>query len=213
MAALEVAGQPDDRPVTGDQPRRATTPIAASAFKGIEMAAVEVAAQSRSDGLSSPDEGEVRCLAVGIYFEARGESIEGQLAVAQVILNRVASDAYPDTICGVVYQNDHRRNGCQFSFACDGKDDAITEHAKFEQIKGYAAWILASGIRAHAGSPFVLASLGTSTHYHSDYVSPGWAKRMTMTGRIGRHYFYYDPRAWAPSEYQTVMYGPQLPPG
>ncbi|MEL6751247.1 MAG: cell wall hydrolase, partial [Pseudomonadota bacterium] len=67
-----------------------------------------------------------RCLANGIYFEARGESVQGQKAVAQVILNRVKNPAYPNSICGVVYQNKHMRNACQFSFACDGIRDRVS---------------------------------------------------------------------------------------
>ena len=71
------------------------------------------------------DRGEQKCLASGIYFEARGEPIKGQAAVAQVILNRVRNPAFPDSICGVVYQNKRWRNRCQFSFACDGKRDRV----------------------------------------------------------------------------------------
>jgi spore germination cell wall hydrolase CwlJ-like protein len=164
-------------------------------LKGIALAASEVAAQRTTSQRSAHwSEREKKCLATGMYFEARGESMRGQLAVGRVIMNRVDSDAYPNTICGVVYQNDHMRDRCQFSFACDGKDDAITEEAKWDEIQGYADWLLDTD-KGAGPPPLLMASLGTSTHYHADYVSPGWASRLTLTGRIGRHYFYYDPSA------------------
>src|SRR5262249_58140344 len=68
-----------------------------------------------------------KCLAEAIYFEARGEAVRGQMAVAQVVLNRVFSEKYPNTVCGVVYQNAHRRLHCQFTFACDGIPDIVRE--------------------------------------------------------------------------------------
>src|SRR5688572_19337306 len=114
-----------------------------AAHNGIALAALEVAAQSEGPlHHTTHSERELRCLAEGIYFEARGEPLRGQLAVGRVILNRVASDAYPNTICDVVYQNDHMRNRCQFSFACDGKPDTIAEYDSWYNIRGYAAWLL-----------------------------------------------------------------------
>lgn len=168
---------------------------AAVAVKGIELAALEVAAQSNAPHWSmAPTETELRCLAEAMYFEARGEPLRGQLAVGQVVMNRVASPAYPDTICDVVYQNDHMHNRCQFSFACDGKEDVIAEKERWEEIRGYAAWLLANG--AQPGEEYqTLASLGPATHYHADYVSPRWAKFLTLTIRIGRHIFYAEPAA------------------
>lgn len=178
-----------------DSPASSPTPAATAALKGIELAALEVAAQSNAPRWSAlASEKELRCLAEGIYFEARGEPLRGQFAVGRVIMNRVASDAYPNTICDVVYQNDHRQNRCQFSFACDGKEDVVAEPAKWYEIRGYAAWLLANGVKPGEEYP-VLASLGSATHYHADYVSPRWAKYLTLTIRIGRHYFYADPAA------------------
>lgn len=162
---------------------------------GVALAAVALAAQSTGpQRYTTHSEQELRCLAEGIYFEARGEPLRGQLAVGRVILNRVESDAYPNTVCGVVYQNDHKRNRCQFSFACDGKPDTITEHGIWHGIRGYAAWLLANDPKPDSKYQ-VLASLETATHYHADYVSPRWAKFLTLTVRIGRHYFYTDPAA------------------
>jgi spore germination cell wall hydrolase CwlJ-like protein len=180
----------------GDQPEKPQTSSAAVAnLEGIALAAQEVAVQSASStGGAQWSENEARCLAEGMYFEARGESVRGQLAVGRVIMNRVASDAYPNTICGVVYQNDDKPNRCQFSFACDGKEDIITDAAKWEEIEGYAAWLLANHAKP-GEEPQLLASLGGSTHYHADYVNPRWAKTLTLTVRIGRHLFYSDPAA------------------
>ena len=81
---------------------------------------------------------EMNCLAKAIYFEARGEPVKGQQLVAQVVLNRVDSEYYPDTICDVVYQNDHLKNACQFSFACDDVPDRIDEAAAYRLAKKIA---------------------------------------------------------------------------
>nr|WP_083220433.1 cell wall hydrolase [Hoeflea olei] len=125
---------------------------------------------------------EQRCLAAGIYFEARGESVKGQAAVAQVILNRVRNPTYPNTICGVVYQNDNWRNRCQFSFACDGIKD---------RVRSPKHWNVAEEIAlATSAGKIWLKEVGSSTHYHATYVRPPWAKRMRKVGRIGLHVFY-----------------------
>ena len=127
-------------------------------------------------------EREQRCLAEGIYFEARGEKLEGQAAVAQVILNRVRNPAYPNTICGVVYQNDDWRNRCQFSFACDGIRDRIRSQSHWQTARDIAMAVTAGKIW--------LASVGAATHYHAIYVRPAWARTMEKKTRIGLHVFY-----------------------
>jgi spore germination cell wall hydrolase CwlJ-like protein len=125
---------------------------------------------------------EQKCLAEGIYFEARSESAEGQAAVAQVILNRVRNPAYPKTICGVVYQNKNWRNRCQFSFACEGKKLRIRSPRHFQMAKEIAMAVTAGKI--------FLPDVGSSTHYYATYVNPRWAKRMNRTDKIGLHVFY-----------------------
>jgi Cell Wall Hydrolase len=127
---------------------------------------------------------EQRCLATAIYFEARSESEEGQMAVARVILNRVKDPEYPKTVCGVVYEGANRRNSCQFSFACDGRAD---------QPKTRHAWAKAQRVasRAMAGQNDI-AIVSTATHYHADYVQPSWANAMKRLIKIGRHIFYVD---------------------
>lgn len=125
---------------------------------------------------------EQKCLAEGVYFEARGEKLEGQAAVAQVILNRVRNPAYPDTVCGVVYQNDDWRNRCQFSFACDGKREHIGSQSHWKTAQDIAMAVSAGKIW--------LSSVGSATHYHAIYVRPRWARTMERRTRIGLHVFY-----------------------
>ncbi len=123
-----------------------------------------------------------RCLAAAIYFEARGEPVRGQAAVAQVVLNRVRNPAYPNTICGVVYQNKNWRNRCQFSFACDRIRDRVNNRRLWELAEHVAAETTAGRIW--------LTDVGSSTHYHATYVRPRWARSMKRVGRIGLHIFY-----------------------
>lgn len=125
---------------------------------------------------------EQRCLAEGIYFEARGESLKGQAAVAQVILNRVRNPAYPSTICGVVYQNKNWRNRCQFSFACDGARERVRSPHHFEVAEEIAMAVTAGKI--------FLPEVGSATHYHATYVHPRWARTMDQMKKIGLHIFY-----------------------
>ncbi len=125
---------------------------------------------------------EQTCLANAIYFEARSESLRGQAAVAQVVLNRVRNPAYPNSICGVVYQNDNWLNACQFSFACDGKKKRITEPARYKTAKDIAMAVTAGKI--------FLPEVGSSTHYYASYVNPGWALSMHKMVKIGLHIFY-----------------------
>lgn len=127
---------------------------------------------------------ERRCLAEAIYYEARSESRIGQLAVADVVLNRVKSPVYPDTICGVVYQGSHRRTGCQFSFTCDGSMKARVNARKMREAELLAGAVLA-GMRVPVSR--------NATHYHAYYVSPPWAERLTPTAVIGAHKFYRFP--------------------
>jgi spore germination cell wall hydrolase CwlJ-like protein len=127
---------------------------------------------------------EENCLARAVYFEARSESEMGQLAVAKVILNRVKSPDYPNTICGVVYQGSNRRNSCQFSFACDGQPD---------DVKQPEAWLNSKRVaqRALAGDSIIMKKLGSNVvNYHADYVRPKWSRAMRRAVKIGRHIFY-----------------------
>ncbi len=126
---------------------------------------------------------EKNCLARAIYFEARSEPEAGQIAVANVILNRVKSKRYPNTICEVVYDGADRFNSCQFSFACDGKHDSPRGQKEWAKAKKLAA-------RALAGDAYVRV-VSTATHYHADYVNPSWSGAMKRLIKIGRHIFYH----------------------
>lgn len=134
----------------------------------------------------APFEGEERCLAQAVYFEARSEPLEGQLAVAQVVLNRVESAYWPDSICEVVFENDHRRHKCQFSFACDGLPD---------EPKNPRSWDTAKMISAVALHRMWGDVTETATHYHADYVAPYWKHVLDPTVQHGRHLFYREARA------------------
>lgn len=125
---------------------------------------------------------EQKCLATAVYFEAQGEDAKGQAAVAQVVLNRVRNPAYPKTVCGVVYQNENWRNGCQFSFACDGIKDQVTSPRHYKLAEEIAMAVTAGKI--------FIPEVGSSTHYHATYVRPRWSKTMEKMKKIGLHIFY-----------------------
>jgi spore germination cell wall hydrolase CwlJ-like protein len=125
---------------------------------------------------------EWQCLTEALYFEARGESLEGQIAVAEVILNRVNSPLYPRTICGVVKQRGG--GGCQFSYVCDGRTDRMREKASADLAGRIARAML-------DGAPRLLTD--GATHFHTRAVRPRWSKRFAHTASIGAHVFYRHP--------------------
>ena len=128
-----------------------------------------------------------KCLAEAVYFESRGEVKRGQIAVAQVVMNRVFSGFYPNSVCGTVYQNSHRKLACQFTFACDGIPDKIEEPDMWEQAKEISRDML--------DGKLWLSEIGHSTHYHAYWVHPSWVNEMRKLYKIGVHSF-YRPRAW-----------------
>ena len=128
-----------------------------------------------------------KCLAEGIYFESRGEQVRGQIAVAQVILNRAFSGHYPSTVCGVVYQNSHRHLACQFTFACDRHPDVVRDQAAWRRAMAVASGTLDGRLW--------LPEVGKATHYHAYWVRPGWVRTMHKLHRIGVHTF-YRPTRW-----------------
>jgi len=141
----------------------------------------------------------VRCLGQAIYFEAGFQPVEGQRAIAQVVLNRVRDRDFPDTVCGVVYEGWKRRTGCQFSFVCDGslwrRPPTIEELASAELIAREAL----------GGS--VMAAVGTATHYHTWKVDPYWNDTLVKIAQIGDHIFYRWPgKAGLPSFLKPERY-------
>lgn len=128
------------------------------------------------------DTASLRCLAEVVYFEAGNETERGQRAVAQVVLNRVKNPAYPDDICGVVYQNRELANRCQFLFACDDTGETITRPEVFARAEAIAA--------EYASGAAWLDEVGAATHYHASHATPTWAKLMRKAQDIGRLSFY-----------------------
>ncbi len=124
------------------------------------------------------------CLAEALYFEARGESIRGQFAVAEVILNRVDAAAFPNSVCAVVNQGTGRRYQCQFTYTCDGYSDVVREHAAYRQVAKVARLMLDGGTRSLTHG---------ATYYHTKAVNPRWARQFTRTTTIGVHHFYRAP--------------------
>lgn len=129
------------------------------------------------------DQKQYKCLAQAIYFEARSEPFEGQVAVAYVILNRVKDRRFPGSVCQVVFQNEHRRHSCQFSFACDGLSDNPYEMEAWNTARRVASGVLAN----HTGD-----FTNHSTHYHANYVKPFWANHLQPTLQVGQHIFYRE---------------------
>ncbi|MBX9574648.1 MAG: cell wall hydrolase [Caulobacteraceae bacterium] len=147
---------------------------------------------------------DLECLTQAVYYEARGEGRDGMRAVAQVVLNRSRHSAFPNTICGVVFQGAGRRTGCQFSFTCDGSMRGRVDRG---------AWNRARSVATEALSGRVYAPVGTATHFHTTAVSPSWRGSLVRVGQVGDHVFYrfgggrgssrafaYQPRPSGPAE-------------
>lgn len=121
------------------------------------------------------------CLAEAIYFEARSESPKAQRAVAEVIMNRVESRRYPNTVCEVINQGASRKHRCQFSYNCDGIPEAIHEQRAWSRAKDIAKDMVTADVRPLTGG---------ATHYHTTAVRPFWSKRLVRTAKYGAHIFY-----------------------
>jgi hypothetical protein len=146
------------------------------------------------------------CLTQAVYYEGRSESVAGQRAIAQVVLNRTRHRAYPGSVCGVVYQGAMRAGGgCQFTFTCDGSMRR-RPHGK--------AWARARQIASEALGGHVAAAVGHATHYHTQQVFPVWAPRLIKSAVIGRHIFYRLPgRGGRPSTFRQDYAGQEpVPP-
>ncbi|MCA0928635.1 cell wall hydrolase [Ruegeria profundi] len=122
-----------------------------------------------------------KCLAEALYFEARGESVRGQFAVAEVILNRVESGRFPDSVCGVIKQGTGKKYQCQFTYTCDGRKEVIREKKAYERVAKVARAAI-DGIAKELTEG--------ATHYHTTAVRPSWARVYKETARIGVHIFY-----------------------
>ena len=206
----EARGRPSGRPVglalaiasitLSAAPARAEAPAELPAQPAAAEARLAYQGRTEIDRLRSLD-----CLAQAIYYEAGRESEDGQRAVAQVVLNRVRHPAWPDSICGVVYQGPMRPGGgCQFTFTCDG---ALATPPTGE------AWDRARELAAEAIAGYVHARAGLATHYHARYVSPAWAPRLRRTAAIGLHRFYrFRGRGGEPAAFTDAYTGVELLP-
>jgi spore germination cell wall hydrolase CwlJ-like protein len=174
-------------PVTSDGPSKAGESIASKGEVNSDNQRIKTPAE-RLGLLDEKTRGKSeRCLAEAVYFEARGEAVRGQIAVAQVVMNRAFSGFYPNTVCGVVYQNKHRHLACQFTFACDNVADVVREPGMWDRAKKIAKGML--------DGQLWLPEVAKSTHYHAYWVHPSWVHEMKKMYRFGVHTF-YRPRAW-----------------
>jgi spore germination cell wall hydrolase CwlJ-like protein len=141
----------------------------------------------------------VDCLTAAIYYEAATEPLEGQRAVAQVVLNRARHPAYPSSVCGVVFEGARRTNlGCQFSFTCDGS---------LRRAPMASYWERAKRVAEAALSGYVHAPVGWATHYHTNWVVPYWASSLVKAANVGTHIFYRWTGGWG----RPSAFGRRLP--
>jgi len=177
-------------PPAADEPAKATESGESVAPKG-EVNTDNQRAKTPAERLGLFDEKSraksEKCLADAVYFEARGEAVRGQIAVAQVVMNRTFSGFYPNTVCGVVYQNKNHHMACQFTFACDNTPDVVNEPDMWDRAKKIA--------KAMLDGQLWLPEVAKSTHYHAYWVHPSWVNEMKKMYKFGVHTF-YRPRAW-----------------
>lgn len=183
------------------------TPAAAALFNAALPIADEAnpaAAAFSLAGAVEPDRKRAHdCLTAAVYYEAATEGLEGQRAVAQVVLNRVRDPAYPKTVCGVVFQGSERATGCQFTFTCDGALARAPNPRLWKQAQDVAAAALAGRVEARVGH---------ATHYHTFWVAPYWAPELTKVARIGAHIFYRWPGARGLGLYGGAYAGGEILP-
>jgi hypothetical protein len=173
----------------------AATPVAAlpnPAARAFDMGALPAADRGRA----------LDCLTAAVYYEAAVESADGQRAVAQVVLNRARHPAYPNSVCGVVYQGAERSTGCQFTFTCDGS---------LRRVPSTVGWARARAVAAAALGGYVHAPVGWATHYHANYVVPYWSSSLTKLATIGTHIFYRWAGGWGTPRAFTSRYAAAEP--
>ncbi|MEO0342411.1 MAG: cell wall hydrolase [Pseudomonadota bacterium] len=159
------------RPVSREDAKEGATPTYASLPSEAELAALP----------TGEGDAEFKCMTEALYFEARGESVEGLFAVAEVIINRKNSRQFPSSICGVINQGAHRSTGCQFSYKCDGAGEVFSEREAYSRVSKVAELALSDAV------PTVTEG---ALYYHTNYVSPRWSRQFEKTATIGIHYFY-----------------------
>jgi spore germination cell wall hydrolase CwlJ-like protein len=174
LEALSASGL--GQPLT---PQEAMLENAAVPFSGRALSASPSFIMTTSD--QALGQTSLNCLAQAVYYEAATEPLEGQRAVAQVVLNRLRNPIFPKTVCGVVYQGSNRPTGCQFTFTCDGS---------LARTPNPHLWDRAQAVAAQALDGYVQAAVGNATNYHADYVAPAWRTSLVKLTQIGQHIFY-----------------------
>ena len=151
-------------------------PVSTGTASGVQYSRSWIDAQPKASGSE-----QWRCLAEALYFEARGETVKGQFAVAEVIMNRVKSKRFPSSLCGVINQGTGKKYQCQFTYTCDGHAEVIAEKSAYARVGKVARAIM------DGKAPKLTDG---ATHYHTTAVRPSWARVYTRTARIGVHLFY-----------------------
>ena len=189
-AAAAASRKPPDpvpqiyKPLTPDDAlaENATLPFSTAPVERAPPLVVPLSASAFVGRRSAMD-----CLTAAIYYEAGQESETGKRGVAQVILNRARHPAFPNSVCGVVYQGSERKTGCQFTFTCDGS---------LARKPSRAGWDAARRVAVAALSGYVEPSVGMATHYHADYVVPYWASSLAKIAKLDHHIFYRWSGGW-----------------
>lgn len=144
----------------------------------------------------------VICLTSAIYYEAANEQLDGQRAVAQVVLNRLRHPSYPNSVCGVVYQGMERKTGCQFTFTCDGS---------LARLPVTSFWNRARRIAEAALAGDVYEPVGWATHYHTNWVVPYWRSSLVKVAVVGGHIFYRWTGSWGNGPAFRTLYAGSEP--
>ena len=152
-----------------------------SGLRRVSLTSANPAARPFRLGNALDESRDLECLTQAAYYEARGEGRDGMKAVAQVVLNRARHPAFPNSVCGVVFQGAGRSTGCQFSFTCNGS---------MRRGVNPVAWNRARDVAAKALSGSVYASVGNATHFHTTGVSPSWRNSLIRVNQVGSHLFY-----------------------
>lgn len=170
-----------DIPRIGDQVPDFDEARTINALRPAVPEALEVAKPFVLTGAADARAKALNCLTQAVYYEAGFEPGEGQMAVAQTVINRMRHPGYPKSICGVIYEGAARSTGCQFSFACDGS---------LARVPAPTLWANAQAVAKRALAGFVFKPVGVATHYHADYVAPYWAPTLVKLKQFGQHIFY-----------------------
>ncbi|MGK2908832.1 MAG: cell wall hydrolase [Sphingobium sp.] len=167
------------RPISSKEAETVNAAMPISAAPNPAASAMYVPLGDGTNWLRSLD-----CLTAAVYYEAASESVDGQRAVAQVVLNRTRHPAFPHSVCGVVFQGSERKTGCQFTFTCDGA---------LMREPNQRLWAQARSVASAALAGYVYGPVGWATHYHTDYVAPYWAPTLAKAAIVGAHIFYRWP--------------------